>query len=77
MNITDKLQKVGVLLAHNRLITVLKQISSSLIAPVECDRIASHKASHDFAQRCGVSPKQDMKMLCEVLYYVKLHSDPL
>ena len=49
MDVSDQYQEVWIFLADNRLVPVLEQVAASFMAFVECDRIACHKAAHDFA----------------------------
>jgi len=47
MNVGDKLQEIGFLLAKNGLITVLEKMTVPVMSPIEPYRVTSQKAAHD------------------------------
>lgn len=63
MNITNQFQEVGVLLAKNRFISVLKKGTMSPISEIESDSIPCKKSSHHGCHRHCTSSHQEMNMV--------------
>jgi len=50
VNVADELQKMGVFLAHNRLVSVLEEAAAAMMAKVEDDCITGQQALHQSRQ---------------------------
>ena len=50
MDVADQFQKVGVFLAHNGFVSVLKEVAAAFMSFVEGHGITGHEPSHDFAE---------------------------
>jgi hypothetical protein len=46
MDIADQLFEINILLANDGFVSVLKQVSSSFMAPVEIDDVAGEQFTH-------------------------------
>jgi hypothetical protein len=51
MDVTDEFQKVGIFLAQNGFIAVLKEVAMSLIFPVEAYSVSCEQPPHDTGNR--------------------------
>ena len=74
MNVADQFQKIRVFFTDNRFITILKKVSTSPVTYIECYRVSGHKTAHDLAERGRAGAQKEVKMLCEVIDYVKFIS---
>ena len=63
MDVTNKLQKVWIFFAYNGFIAVLEEVAAPFMAFVEGDRVAGHKAAHDFAEWRKTCAEQEVKMV--------------
>lgn len=52
MDVPDKFTQVGFLLAENRFVAVLKQMTVSTVAAVERNSISGQQSPHDGGNRC-------------------------
>jgi len=77
MDVTNKLQEVRIFFTYDGFVSVLEEMTTPFMAFVEGDRIAGHKAAHDFAEWRKTCAQQEMEVLCEVPNYVKLSLPPL
>ena len=60
MDITDKFLEICIFLAHNRFITILKQMPMTLVTAIKADSIAGKKPSHHRGK--GNNPRSKQKM---------------
>jgi len=51
VNISNKLLKIGILLADNGFVTILKQLPMTLMAAIKTDGITSKKSPHHRGER--------------------------
>jgi hypothetical protein len=63
MDIADKFQEIGIFLAENGLITVLKQMTVTSMPSVESNRMARQEPPHYRSYRCRSCTKEEMKMV--------------
>jgi hypothetical protein len=63
MDVTNKLQEVRIFFAYDGFVSVLEKVTAPFMAFVEGERIACHKAAHDFAQRCLAGSQKEVKMV--------------
>lgn len=49
MNIADQFLKIGIFLAHNGFVTILKEMPMSLVTAIKTDGVACKEPSH----HCG------------------------
>ena len=64
MNVAHQLQKIRIFFADNGFVSILEKVTTPFMAFVECYRIPSHEAAHDFAQGCRAGSQEEMEMLC-------------
>ena len=60
MNISDQLQQICLLLAEDRFVPVLKQMTMSLVTPVESYCISGQQSPHHRGYRHGPSLQEEM-----------------
>jgi len=65
VNISHKLEEVFVLIANDRLVTVLEEVSASVVAQVECDSIAREKTTHESRQGYLARTDEEMEVIGE------------
>jgi hypothetical protein len=70
-------QKVRLLVAQDRFITIFKQMARPVVPTVKILSIPRQKPPHDRGDTMPAALEEDMNMLCEVPNYVKLSSHPL
>ena len=63
MNIPDEFQKIGILLAQDRLLAVLKQVPVSSVSAIELAGVPGQNPSHDRGERRLAGPKKEMKVV--------------
>ncbi len=73
MNVADQFQQICFLLADNRFVSILKKMPVSLMTFIEVDRITGQDFTHTGCQRPVFGFHKQVKVLCEVLDYVKLN----
>ena len=56
MNVSDKLPEVDILIADDRVITILKQMTVAVMAKVIRDRISRQQSSHKTGKAIGAGP---------------------
>ena len=65
MHIADELGEVGIFLAENRLVAILKELAVAAMPPVEGDCMAGKEAGHDGVERDAAGLQQEMGMSAE------------
>jgi len=65
MNVAHQLQEIGVFVADNGLVAVLKKMSGSLVAQIEHHCVTGQQAPHDLGQGSFFWLQQKMKMVVE------------
>jgi len=63
MDIAHQLQKIGVLFADDRFISVLKKMASSLMPPIVIERITREKTAHKLRNPLGTAEKKEMNVI--------------
>jgi hypothetical protein len=63
MDVAHQLQQVGIFLAKNGLVTVLKQVPASRVFQVEADRATREKPPYDVGNWNKPGAEQKMKMI--------------
>jgi hypothetical protein len=63
VDVTNHLQEIGVFLAEDRLIPVLKEGTESSMTPVVSDGVAGQEPSHEGRKRNRASPQQKVDMI--------------
>ena len=70
----SQFQEIWIVFTDDGFVSVLKEVSITLMSAVEVDRITSKELPHANRQELLSCPRQQMKMLCEAQNYVKLSS---
>jgi len=63
MDVTNEFQKVGVFLAHNGFVSVLKEMARTLMLFIEGNRISGHEFAHDLAEGGRAGAQEKVKMI--------------
>jgi hypothetical protein len=63
MNVAGELQKVSLLLHHDRLVPILEEVTFPPVPAVECPGVASEERPHHAGERDPASPEQQMRMV--------------
>jgi hypothetical protein len=63
MDVTNKLQKVLIFFAYDGFVSVLEKVTTPFMTLVESERIACHKAAHDFAEWRKTCAQQEMEVV--------------
>jgi len=63
MDVSHQRQEIGILLADDRFVTILKEVAVPPVAAVERNGIAGHQRPHQPAQRNIPTPEQEMEMV--------------
>ena len=63
MDVADQPQQVGIGIAEDRMIAVLKQMSGSLMAAIERDGVTGEQTAHDRCQAASAGTQQQMKVI--------------
>lgn len=50
MDIADKFQEIGIFLADDGFVAVLKKVATTFMFFVEGNRVSGHETAHDFAE---------------------------
>ena len=50
MDIADKFQEIGIFLADDGFVAVLKKVATTFMLFVEGNRVSGHETAHDFAE---------------------------
>ena len=53
MDIADKFQEIGIFLADDGFVAVLKKVATTFMFFVEGNRVSGHETAHDFAEWSG------------------------
>jgi hypothetical protein len=63
MNITDQFKQVGVFLADDRFVAILKEMPRSFVLEVEDNRVTGQKTPHEYGKLCRPWAEQQMEMI--------------
>ena len=63
VNVAHQFQKVRFFLAENRLVTILKEMSVTLVTAVEANGVAGQQAPHDGCHRYPAGLKENVAMI--------------
>ena len=63
MNIAHQLKKIGILLAEDRLVAILKQVPLAIMTQVEADCMACHQSSHDPGKGSSAGSQEQVKVV--------------
>jgi len=63
MDVTNQLQEVGVFLANNGFVSVLKEVAGAFVAFIESDGISGHEFPHDLAEGGRAGAQEQVKMI--------------
>jgi hypothetical protein len=63
MNITNQLLKIGILLAKNGFISILKQVTITAVSAIKVHGISRQHTPHNSGDWEGPCPKKKMKMV--------------
>ena len=76
MNVANQFHKIGVFLAQDGFIAILKQLAVAAVTAVIRNRIAGQQSTHHRGKRSIAGFQHKVRMLCEAPYYVKSNSPP-
>lgn len=65
MNVPNQFQQIGIFLAQNGLIAILKKMSPAVVTSVVADHITGQQSSHQFSDRRIARSKQEVGMVIE------------
>ena len=63
MNITDQLQKIGIFLAQDRFVSILKKMADSFMTTIKIYRMTGEQSPHNRSHRQHTGSKQQVKMI--------------
>ena len=63
VDIANKFKKVRVLIAHQRFIPVLEEVSRAVMAEIEGNGIAGQKPAHECGERSSGRSEQEMEVI--------------
>ena len=63
MDVADQLQQIGLFLAEDGFVSVLKQMPASFMTAVEAHRISGQQTAHDCTHRNIAGPHQKVEMI--------------
>ncbi|BBO68849.1 hypothetical protein DSCA_27790 [Desulfosarcina alkanivorans] len=63
MNVSHQFQQVGIFLAQNGFVTILKQMAAAPVAPIVCRGMTGQQSAHDGRHGRITGTKQQMEMV--------------
>lgn len=63
MNVSDKYQEIGILLAEDGFISILKQVTVTIVSSVKRHGIAREEPSHDRRYGCVAGAEEEAGMV--------------
>ena len=63
MNVADQLPKIHILIADDRVVTILKEISVSKVAKVVSHSVTSEETPHEIRKTQGATAQEEMGMI--------------
>jgi hypothetical protein len=63
MDIADKFQKIGLFLAENGFVAILKKLAMATVPMIESDGITGEKPPHDRGDGSGARSQQEVEMI--------------
>jgi hypothetical protein len=63
MDIADQFEKIRIFFAHNGFVSVLKEVTASFMAFIECNGVTGHQFAHDLAERGRAGAQEEMEMV--------------
>jgi len=72
VNIANQFPKIGIFLADNGFVPILKKVAVTFVPAVEADRVSSKEPSHQPRKRYRTGAKKKMSMLCEAQLHIIL-----
>jgi hypothetical protein len=65
MNVSDEFQKIGILLAQDRLVPVLEKMPVPTVTQIEADRIPGQKPAHQSSDWSSPCSQEEVKVIGE------------